>query len=424
MKKSILLFLVMLLWMFPAFAEEPMVLVANTNLKTTLQVGNTQRAADSRMSLHLATSPESLAQGIVGVNDLNLLLMNIDQFLLSNRVPRGKRTGPVGFALQALPRNQIHSLKYNPQEMTLEGTLQGRVDFPQLEEIFPSRPSNEDFFTTRTQRASLQFRIKLDKPLPTSAGDQVLRLDGEMQASLRVAGIADAKINSYQIHVAPTRFALELAIFRLFEVARRLCLQPVKIRANALDLSATGAGFAFGFPGAVTQWGKSDVVFSTRPWMFINNGSLKVASAGAEETAIRAAVQTDDCVEVFFVENFSPVSLHGGGATWASGTASAQVITSDGNAVGGIDLTHLAHELGHVLALHHPGVGAPNASWPDLTDGNSGTLMCPSGWMNDNPKKNSQGNKTHTANPLLTFSLKVKGPGPDCLGNADCGACP
>ncbi len=110
----------------------------------------------------------------------------------------------------------------------------------------------------------------------------------------------------------------------------------------------------------------------------------------------------------------------GGGATFGSGTASSKIISSDGNARGGIDLTHLAHELGHVLGLRHPGAAATASAVP----ASSGTLMCPSGYLNDNPKVNSQENKNLISNPLLTFAIKFISPGPDCINSADCGACP
>jgi hypothetical protein len=104
------------------------------------------------------------------------------------------------------------------------------------------------------------------------------------------------------------------------------------------------------------------------------------------------------------------------GATYSSGLAGAKIISTDQN-VDGVDLTHLAHELGHALSLMHPGTGTAK-------DGSTGTLMCPSGFNNDNPKINSQENKDRVSNPMLTFALKLVTAGPDCTNSATCGACP
>ena len=102
-------------------------------------------------------------------------------------------------------------------------------------------------------------------------------------------------------------------------------------------------------------------------------------------------------------DRFSPQDMFGGGATAGSGLATAKVVSSDENADFGVDLTHLAHEFGHVLDLPHP---------PPVSSTN--TLMCPSGFNNDNPKRNSQENKNNLSNPLLKLSLKLVSPGPDC----------
>jgi hypothetical protein len=59
-----------------------------------------------------------------------------------------------------------------------------------------------------------------------------------------------------------------------------------------------------------------------------------------------------------------------------------------------------------------------------MFDPSTATRMCPSGWHNDNPKRNSVDNENHMDNPLLTFSLKAIGPAPDCSSSADCGPCP
>jgi hypothetical protein len=98
-------------------------------------------------------------------------------------------------------------------------------------------------------------------------------------------------------------------------------------------------------------------------------------------------------------------------------------MSSDENADHGIDFTHLTHELGHVMALMHPDPAFPNWVGGGLAEGSTGTLMCPSGFMNDNPPVNSQWNKDHINNPLFTFAIKLISAGPDCTDDPDCGAC-
>ncbi|HEY6045566.1 MAG TPA: hypothetical protein VIU65_03125, partial [Pyrinomonadaceae bacterium] len=72
----------------------------------------------------------------------------------------------------------------------------------------------------------------------------------------------------------------------------------------------------------------------------------------------------------------------------------------------------------HVLNMDHP--GAPNG----LYNASRNTLMCPSGWHNDNPKRNSRDNGANVSNPLPVWTLKPISGGPDCNNNGDCGNCP
>src|SRR5262245_15902312 len=244
-----------------------------------------------------------------------------------------------------------------------------------------------------------------------------------MDMDIVTAADYDLRASDYRIAVEASRIDLEIGWFPFIEVARRLCVQPVRIGQITVSgfppvfhLKYSGAGLAFGKPGATTQWNKDDVVFEWRDWMTVWNNAY-MAFSQSEAAALLAEVDVDDCVEVFFVETFTPSVFWGGGATFSSGTASAKIISTDQNVTNGVDLTHLAHELGHALALMHPGTGT-------ATDGSTGTLMCPSGFNNDNPKVNSQQNKDRVSNPLLTFALKIVTAGPDCNNSADCGACP
>jgi hypothetical protein len=282
--------------------------------------------------------------------------------------------------------------------------------------------SDKHLFAVPIQKALLNFELKLRRPLPRRAIRKPIKVPGTIKYEIIVEELPEYKMPSYVITgIFPWKFDFIPLLF--IEVARKLCLQPVRIQSSKTDPDPTGDGLAFGLPGAETQWDKADVIFDVRDWKTVTNGDLKISSSDAEEDDIRASIEDDDCIEIFFIENFDPVSDYGGGATWGSGLASSQIITSDGNN-NGIDFTHLAHELGHVMGLAHPGMGTPNASWPNVIDPSSGTLMCGSGWMNDNPAINSQENKDNISNPLFTFSIKAIGALPDCADSADCGACP
>jgi len=403
--------------------KEGSALIANASVEATLRVKAGALPLKGRISLHLETSPDQLKQGVITVRQFNLVFPDAPQAAISGRQPKSKnKTGALGMSVPASERSV--RLRYDSQSQTASGEIPVQVHFPQIDEIYPpvfvKDGRESDFAVSRTQRGRVKLEIKLAEPLDKAEARasqrQPARLTGSASAQVEVEALGD--ISSYRIELRPAPWYIDIGRLRWFETASRLCIQPVRIRSSASDPSPTGAGLAFGTPGANTQWNKADVVFQVRGWMVVTNAALKVATSGAEEDTIRASVDVADCIEVFFVENFDPVSLRGGGATWSSGTANAKIISSDGNATFGVDLTHLAHELGHVLNMGHPGNpgGLYNAS--------TNTLMCPSGWHNDNPKRNSRDTALNVSNPLLVFTLKAISPGPDCNSGGDCGACP
>lgn len=401
--------------------------VANVPVAARLRTKADGLSLKGNMSLYLEVSPEQLKGGGVTVRQFNLVFPNTPQAALSGREPKSRnRTDVLGLSIPS--SEKAVQLRYDSQRQTASGEIPVQVHFAQLDELFPPElvkdPSEEDFFVSRTQRGRLKLELKFAEPLDRAAvratqSRRENKLAASASVQLEVEPLEDQgiAIAGYRLELQQA-ISLQIASLLIIEVAQRLCIQPVRIRSSAADPSPTGAGLAFGMPGANTQWKKADIIFTVRDWMTVTNSALKVATEGAEETQIRATVSVADCIEVFFVQNFSPESLHGGGATWSSGTASAKIISSDGNATFGVDLTHLAHELGHVLNMGHP--GNPGS----LFDASRNTLMCPSGWHNDNPKRNSQANKTNASNPLLTFAFKAKSPGPDCTNNGDCGSCP
>jgi hypothetical protein len=206
---------------------------------------------------------------------------------------------------------------------------------------------------------------------------------------------------------------------------KRLCIQPVGIKDSANDSSPTGTAFPLLMDEAREMWERACVRFDVKDFEYIIDSQAKTLTASFDNTSpefqemldVIDSVDDEDCVEVFFIESWTNPELFGGGATFSSGTANAKILSSDQND-NGIDFNHLAHELGHVLGLGHPG-----NTTDGLTDGTSGTVMCPSGFLNDNPDVQSEQNKNNASNPLLTFPLEICCDDLDCTDASDCGSC-
>ena len=406
-------------------------LVNTVRTQANLAVDRKVQKVDGKFNILIEGSPELARLGIWYVRDISLALFGVDYGEFGAAKDQKKSSGVVGFTLERAHPGQKTMVRYDHKSNTLRGQLRGVVDSALLSSFgkapLPGKRENikgsyEHLFAVPIQKALLNFELKLRRPLPRRAIRTPIKVPGTIKYEIIVEELPEYTMPSYVITgIIPWKFDFIPLFF--IEVTRKLCLQPVRIQSSATDPDPTGDGLAFGLPGAETQWDKADVIFDVRDWQTVTNGDWKISSSDDEEDDIRASVEDDDCIEIFFVENFDPVEDHGGGATWGGGLASSQIITSDGNN-NGIDFTHLAHELGHVMGLAHPGMGTPNAGWPNLLDASSGTLMCGSGWMNDNPAINSQENKDNISNPLFTFSFKAIGALPDCADSADCGACP
>lgn len=182
-------------------------------------------------------------------------------------------------------------------------------------------------------------------------------------------------------------------------------------------------GLNFGKPQADNQWSKAKVTFNWLPLINITDGGYKIIDSDLEEDYFFATYSDSTAVEIFFMYQFDPVTKHGGGFTRGGGTADAKIMSNEFmiDDCPGVDVTHLAHELGHVLDLAHP----LDTSNPNRMASSTNTLMCPSGYCNDNPQRNSFENQQNKNNPLLTFYLGPADPADDCTSTAtNCGACP
>lgn len=198
------------------------------------------------------------------------------------------------------------------------------------------------------------------------------------------------------------KFKLPLIWF-FFAPKKELLIQPVFISSSGAT-PPTGSDFYPLLARANKIWAKCCVGFRAKCPIYVDNQNYRIATQ-AEAIAFKDEISVDDAIEVFMVERLDPEDMWGGGATWSSGTANAKIISGD-NQLPGND-NHLAHELGHVLNLGHPG----NAG--SLVDACAGSVMEPSGFFADNPEFQCRFNCRSASNPLLTSV-----PGDWCLTRA------
>lgn len=158
---------------------------------------------------------------------------------------------------------------------------------------------------------------------------------------------------------------------------RSVDLQPIVFRSSAADPTPTGGSWSRRFRPSNTIWNKLGVQFTAASAVSITNAALKSAGSNrAERDSIRATHSDASKVCVFLTDN--DLADAGGGGTVGGGAAGAKIALSDR----GTSNTLLAHELGHVLGLDHPPVGA-----------DANTIMEPSGSnAADNPTRNTIGN--------------------------------
>lgn len=397
--------------------ELPGHVVINGDVTATIKTAEGSQQLSGRMNGYLTLSGPSLEKG-ARVEALNVALFGVDQALMTGREAREKPTGVVGFSAVRI-EGERQALRYDARTRSLVGEVRGRVDMPQFAEMTELEIDPEDdLVELPTMEATLEVRIGLGELRDLSqAREQVMETRMDAESTLAVGASRELDVRGFDVQIRTPYIKAQVLLWPWFEIGRRLCVQPVRILSLGGGfpfpfVHLSGDGLAFGRPGANTQWAKADVVFTYRDWITLFQPQFSTFDS-SEAGALLSQVDEDDCIEVFFVDRFSPQALWGGGATFGLGQASSKVISSDENADFGVDETHLAHELGHVLGLPHP---------PPVSSTN--TLMCPSGFNNDNPKRNSQENENNLSNPLLTFTLKVLTPGPDCMASADCGPCP
>lgn len=407
-------------------------MIVNKDVEANLSVQGKDVPVKGRISMRFTVNQTSLSGGVLPVSDVNVVLFSAPQSLLTNKKVEGKETGVLGFSYQ---RTGAEALAYNARSGYFTTRLEGSISFPNLAKIagLQQDEKGEDSYISPKQSASLNLAVKLSDDIKLAAGDsEPAKGKGAVIASIIAHEDKNYELNSYAIRIKNESLIFEWGWTKVLKFVRNLCVQPVRFSRLLAKFDPylmfyydyTGEGLNFGKPELKKQWAKANLYFNIRSWKTIYRPaywSVDTVSSGlsAEELDVLAEVEDDDCIEVFFIDQFDPESKHGGGFTVRSGDADAQVVTSDVNAVYGIDKVHLAHEMGHVVDLSHP-----NSPRAELQTGTTGTLMCPSGFKNDNPAVNSGDNRDNLNNPLITFQLKfVDVVGVDCSNNADCGAC-
>lgn len=390
----------------------------NSKITSTVVVDGEKLELSGTSSFHLNASQADLKNGRVKLGAFNVVLFDVPQQALTYSKDGVPEKGNLTFVTDG-----AQALKYDARSGSLYGEISGFVGADYMAAYArPIKDSEEfDHVEAPKQKATMQFKMALSKPFSLVESEKPQFDRAEMDMNIRAEG--DQFINAHDLvfHARPV-FEIEYVIAWRIEVAKRLCVQPVRFSrltwnwpSGGISVDYTGAGLGFGQPEANKQWAKADVLFTWRDWKTIYNPTLFFFST-SEANSVMATVNDADCVEVFFVEGDS--GMHngwGGGASWYGGESYTKIISSDGNVDAGVDFTHLAHELGHSMDLPHP------TAW---NSSSTNTLMCPSGFANDNPTRNSQENKDNISNPLFTFALKLVSAGPNCTNSADCGVCP
>jgi hypothetical protein len=298
-----------------------------------------------------------------------------------------KLGGGRGTPSASLPGGSIPSVEYNPKSKEIASEFDMNIDFPaarrdSYKELDPSNHAPGPYAMKTKARLNGRFLTDFN---PREYGYQNLEcklamdVPEEIVEKLGVPGTLDL-----------TELLPMMWIY--FNPTKELPIQPVFISADG-PTPPTGSDFYPLLANANEIWAKCCIQFRARCPIYVDEQGYRV-STEAEAIAFKDEVDVDDAIEVFVVEQFDPEEMWGGGATFGSGTADAKIVTGDNQLP--LNQNHLAHELGHVLGLGHPGV------LEGLIDGCAGSVMEPSGFFADNPGFQCRANCRNAANPLLS----------------------
>jgi len=345
---------------------------------------------------------------------LNLQLTRLQ---LAGRGVRTKRGDSGVISLKAISDQTYYRQKGN----RLDSTFSADLHYPLIDKYKGYRPGGrqgekepEHFLSyVEKARGSLQGNFGSNVEWEPKEGNRI-EFNGKIKVELSESILGE-------IHRIELSFKIILEWRRFpFSTQDYLCIQPVFIGSGAGDPQATGEAFEELMSNSKEIWGKCCIFFWVRDPVYVNNYSYKVISPsdGAdpgispdEAQDLMDEYDDPDCIEVFMAERWGSGGWDGGGATWSSGQAAAQIVTVDEQldvpcsgarscrSCGSLNRNHLAHELGHVLNLLHPG-----DSRSGMETGTAGSVLEPSGWCADNPASQSEDNCNNASNPLIYLS--------------------
>jgi hypothetical protein len=273
----------------------------------------------------------------------------------------------------------------------------------------------QDNFIPFVAKAHGKMALKFEPRLEAVLSEDVM-VEKEKEKRIQINLSLNLKIDKYYIKsITAVNIVVTGILILAFAFFNQLNIQPVFVRSGPTDTSPTGWSFDTMMQSAKCLWRKCCVFFNVRSPIFVDKAAYKILGGGwnfTDAIALMNEVNIKDAVEIFVASRFDPIT-DGCGATFSSGTANAKIVTCDeqlkvpdpnnpGKYLGAINVNHLAHELGHVMSLLHP--GEPVVP-PFTAAGTAGTVMEGSGFYADNPHAQSANNCTHVASPLFRITL-------------------